>query len=276
MCVSARPAEFKGTTLYASFEQHPKLGQIAVNGYQNTARNLDRGPNAMLLHFPSRELVGKSNLVNTESAPRILEDMREALTPRSRGIMLSSPKRSSGGMAEVFDHDIYTIVSTHAPHLIPYALKMVPGHKRPTISSELLGFYEELFPDWAFLLCCFDNREAQKANPLLWWYRTDEERLFLPAIDSHTGYAPKKESVDVDHWVIFGTDLPQGVRVGYRDRISPELEAFLPERVIGRRFNAMLSNGDFVIENVLQATDTRSISRQTIEDYESLRVGALK
>jgi hypothetical protein len=267
MCVSARPAEFKGTTLYASIKQHQKLGRIAVSGYQNTARNLDRGPNALLLHFPSKEHVSKSNLVNTAEAPRILEDMRQALIPRTRGTL--SAKSFAGDVAEVFDHDIYTIVSTHAPHLIPDALKMVPVHKRPTISSELLGFYEQLFPDWAFLLCCFNNREAQKANPLFWWYRTDEARLHLPAIDSHTGYAPEKESVDVDHWVIFGTDLPQGVRMTYSDRISPELKAFLPDRVIGRRFNTMLPNGDFMVENVLEATDADSITRQTIEEYES-------
>ncbi|MGY0232300.1 hypothetical protein [Longispora urticae] len=54
MCVSAGPAEFTGTILYAGRRHHPEHGPIEVLGYQNTAVNLAGGPNAMLPHVPGR------------------------------------------------------------------------------------------------------------------------------------------------------------------------------------------------------------------------------
>ncbi|MDT4993472.1 MAG: hypothetical protein QOH97_3364 [Actinoplanes sp.] len=50
MCVSAAPASFSETILYAGRLNHPGHGPIEVLGYQNTAMNQTRGANAMLLH----------------------------------------------------------------------------------------------------------------------------------------------------------------------------------------------------------------------------------
>jgi len=54
MCISTGEAAFSGTIVYCGRQHHPVHGLIHVMGYQNTAVNLTDGPNAMLLHLPTR------------------------------------------------------------------------------------------------------------------------------------------------------------------------------------------------------------------------------
>lgn len=56
MCISTGEAAFSGTIVYCGRQHHPVHGLIHVLGYQNTAVNLADGPNAMLLHLPTRQL----------------------------------------------------------------------------------------------------------------------------------------------------------------------------------------------------------------------------
>lgn len=94
------------------------------------------------------------------------------------------------------------------PTLIPDALEQVPPHKRIPANRPLFDFYAAMYPGYAVALCCFDNREALAANPLLMWYSPhDPDRFALPAIDCHTGAVPDLGAqVLTDHWVVFGTD----------------------------------------------------------------------
>ncbi|MBI5044379.1 MAG: hypothetical protein HZC02_00425 [Candidatus Levybacteria bacterium] len=231
---------------------HPRDGHIHVLGYQNTAVNFSSGPNAMLLHLPG---VGMSqrNFIDTSSCRNILKDQVDAVTPRTRGGGYGSLGVKSA-VVHVFEHDIYTVVLTEDPTLIPSALLSVPAHKRPSISRDLVNFYTTRFPGWSIALCCFDNREAKQAAPLLMWYTPleSEPGLRLPALDCHTGEVPDVDAlVDVDHWVIVsGPDLRMGAPVHYSDRISPDQRLYLPTEVIGRSFRGRIPNGDFVISRI--------------------------
>ncbi len=90
---------------------------------------------------------------------------------------------------------------------IPDALNQVPKEKRPKLNRALFEVYAEWYPTWTLALCCFNNTEAKRALPLLWWYEPMfPEELFLPALDSHTGDVPKLDgTVRVDHIVAFGS-----------------------------------------------------------------------
>jgi hypothetical protein len=226
-----------------------------VLGYQNIARNLSAGPNAMLLHLPGKRM-SQANFIDTSGCPGILRYMVTAVRP---------PTRSTGGpvaagaaaRVEVFEHDIYTVVLADDPRAIPAAMERVPEGKRVQVSAELMAFYAERFPGYAVALCCFDNRDARQADPLLLWYTPyDPDVLRLPAIDCHTGGVPDLGAlVRTDHWVILGTDeAPDGwgseVDYGAAPRspaVTGPAAGFLPGRVIGRSFTGHLPNGDFVI-----------------------------
>jgi hypothetical protein len=265
MCVAVAPARFTGTILYHGLRHHPDHGRVHVLGYQNTAQNLAPGPNAMLLHLPAAGMT-QANFIDTSRCPRVLRDMVDTLRPVSRGpagVAYGAAPAGGPPPVQVFDHDIYTVVLATDPTLIPDALERVPPHKRIPVNRPLFDFYAALYPGYAVALCCFDNREALAANPLLMWYSPhDRDRFALPAIDCHTGAVPDLAApVLTDHWVIFGTD-EAGPGWGAEVRYSPHYDQgglpqapqyggpaapFLPGRIMGVEFTGWHPNGDFVI-----------------------------
>ncbi|WP_026120283.1 hypothetical protein [Nocardiopsis potens] len=255
MCISAAPAEFSGTTLYAGRLHHPEHGLVHMLGYQNSAVNLASGPNAMLLHIPARSM-GRRNFISAGRHQDLLSRMVEAVKPRAVGAAamdwMGGPQARSG--VEVFEHDVYTVLLTGNAALIPAELHRVPAHKRPRIDPGLLEFYAEHYPEHTFAVCCFDNAQARRAKPLLLWYEPhDPDLLTAPALDAHTGGPPAlDERVPVDHWTIFGTDeAPDGWGrpVEYPAMLRQRLRAFLPAEVIGERHTGALPNGDFALSH---------------------------
>lgn len=248
MCVSTAPAEFTGTIVHLGKKYHKHHGEIFVLGYQNTAQNYSSGPNAMLLHFPAMGMT-QQNFLDTRPCRHILKDMVKALTPVSRGISFGG---LSKGSVQLFEHDIYTVVLASDVSLIPSVLPLVPANKRIAINQPLFNFYAQWFSGYAAALCCFDNRQAADAAPLLVWYRPINPYYFqLPALDCHTGGVPDLEAqVAVDHWVLLSSDDMSPGRshaVHYTDSVPASVQAFLPQRVIGQRFSGRMRNGDFGI-----------------------------
>src|SRR5262245_28130325 len=99
MCVSANRARFRATVVYCGRVDHPAHGLIEVLGYQNTATNRSAGPNAMLLHLPTKS-IGPSHFIDVGNNADILQSMRRVLErpPRPRrGLsgQWQSPPRSA-------------------------------------------------------------------------------------------------------------------------------------------------------------------------------------
>jgi hypothetical protein len=249
------PAEFSGTTLYMGRVRHPAHGLVHVLGYQNTAVNRADGPNAMLLHLPAHGMT-QDSFLDVGRSSDVLERMVDAVRPRSApagGIDWMSYGRAPSEV-QVFEHDIYTVLLASDPTALPAALHRVPEHKRPELNPELMRFYAERYPGYAMAVCCFDNREAAQAKPLLMWYVPhNPEVLTAPALDAHTGRPPGMiGKVPVDHWVLFGSDETPagwGEPVDYGRGMRHRMRAFLPGEVRGERFSGLLPNGDFALHH---------------------------
>ncbi|MER6334256.1 hypothetical protein ABT298_34110 [Streptomyces sp. NPDC001034] len=255
MCVASSAAAFSGTVLYCGRQRHPEHGLIHVVGYQNTVANLADGPNAMLLHLPTRRLAPEQ-FVPVGRDGDVLRRMVDAVAASEAepdGIAWMGAEAEPA--VRVFEHDVYTVLLADDPTLILTALHRVPWKRRPRIEPELPAFYAERFPDHAVALCCFDNADARRAKPLLVWYPpNDPDRLTVPALDSHTGGAPDLDAVvPVDHWVLFSSDEAGdgwGTAVEYPRRMRHTLRGLLPDRVMGRYYGdggQALVNGDFGI-----------------------------
>ncbi|MBA2681129.1 MAG: hypothetical protein H0U76_22365 [Ktedonobacteraceae bacterium] len=266
MCVSTARADFAGTTVYLGKKNHPVHGFIYVLGYQNTAINLSPGPNAMLLHLPAVGMT-QNNFLDTRRCHHVLKDMVRAVEGEERQTRSMSFGGITRGSIEVFEHDIYTVVLASNASLIPEALYQVPENKRIAANRPLFDFYAQCFSEYAVALCCFDNKDARQAAPLLMWYTpSNPQYLQLPALDCHTGGIPNLYSrVEVDHWIILSSDeMPRGLGlpVVYSDSVPKEITTFLPNRVIGRRFQGTMHNGDFGISHQeVCAGRTQSIQR---------------
>jgi hypothetical protein len=268
MCISTGEAAFSGTIVYCGRRHHAVHGLIHVLGYQNTAVNLTDGPNAMLLHLPTRRLTPQHFLSAGRSGD-VLQRMVAAVRPVASGAddiaWMSAEPRS----VQVFDHDVYTVLLAADPTAVPAALRHVPPNRRPHLDPELLRFYADHFPDHTIAVCCFDNADARRAKPLLLWYPPlDPDRLTLPALDSHTGGAPDLDAVvPVDHWVLLSTDQAPagwGRPVDHPGNMRHSLRSFLPTAVMGRYYGdgQALLNGDFSIgHRSLLAGDLDRIER---------------
>lgn len=258
MCVSMAPAQFSGTILYMGETDHYKHGEIHVLGYQNTAINLHDGPNAMILHFPAAEPMGPNNILDTSRAPNILKDIVEAVRPRTRSASLGRVAKGCDSVM-IFDHGIYTIVLAREARTetVMRALDQVDSSKRPAFNADLIDFYLKRMSRHILSLCCFNNRDARNSTPMLWWYKpSDPTLLQAPAIDCHTGAVPNlNDLVEVDHWVIAGSDHFPNVCmvhhshiVHYQDHNIDNLRDFLPDRVVGQQFKGRMPNRDFAVK----------------------------
>lgn len=249
MCVSMYPARLSRTVGLLHLANVTNLGEVVVVGYQNRVQNLASGPNAMILHFPAKQGMGQNNFLDTSRTPAILDDMEKAITPRNRGGDRES-KSLTFSTLSVFEHDIYTVVLTNDPKLLPEVLasNLIPKNKRPAINPALFQWYANQKPGYSFAVCCFDSREAKSAAPFLVYYKPRSSQYFeFPGLDAHTGDAPDPdELVRVDHTVVVSSyKMNGGYRVNYTDNIPGDLAPFLPTRVIGKRYSSDMANGDF-------------------------------
>ncbi len=266
MCVSVSPGvavRFSDTVLYAA-EVLDRTGQaVHVLGYQNKVQgqvgllSLTRGwfarsGNAMILPFPAvPRTMTEANVLDTADCRDILQDIANAMAPPR--VEVAPESFSAAALAspvQVFEAaGIYTVVLAQDPRDIPAAMQQVPRSKRPVLNPALFDAYARWYPAWTVALCCFNNRRARLANPLLWWYEPmSPDRLFLPAIDGHTGDVPDlNASVAVDHVIAVGSyRMTGGQRVRYRNKLPKQVSNYLLPSLIGERFSESLPNGDFV------------------------------
>lgn len=271
MCVSISldvHVRFSDTILYMAEMLHPhstwfKRKTVHVLGYENTVQNdlnnVGHSGNAMLLPLPAVPgTITQKNCISTESFPHILQDYRLAVKELFINKTLKINIRGSNELqAEIFDSGIYTVVLAQNVMAIPLALEQVPLEKRPILNSKLFEMYSKWYPSWTFALCCFNNKQAARATPLLWWYEPlDPTQLFAPGLDCHTGAIPDLNAeVEVNHTIVVGSYWQKKksskaiAEVKFQDKIPKEIAPYLLSKVTGGQFRSRyIPNGDFVLD----------------------------
>ncbi len=251
MCVTNAAAHLYGTTILSSTANHPVTGKpIYVLGYENVVVNRAEGPNAMLLHFPGAGMT-KENVVDTTAFPTVLASLRARAIDANTDHRMRSRGMSKSAPVEIFRHGIYTVILTADASAIPEALEQVPVDCRPQINEDLYHWYGKKFPGWSFALCCFNNKDAARATPLLWWYEPIEGELpFIPMLDAHTGSVPNLRSeVYRDHYIVTGGREPgPGLHpMTYRENLSPFAAAILPTYIDGKAVLGRFPNHDLMV-----------------------------
>jgi len=251
MCVSAFRAEFTGTNLYLGKKVHPLLGSIFVMGYQNKAQNFHSGPNAMIIHIPTKH-IDKQNLLDMSSNKTVFKDFKTAVEPRAKGALSFASAVSRSASFQVVKHGIYDVIIADSARAIPEAMKLVEPEKRVYINKELIEFYAHHYPEYTITMWCFNSKDLVQSDPVFIWYKPIEENLLVfPAVDAHTGHAPDlTTSVQTDHYVFIGSDIQFNKyswhEVYYDFYTDKNLKMFLPKFVAGERFTVNMLNGDFV------------------------------
>lgn len=249
-CCSLAPAKFSTTRgLVGQSKKGGKL--IHILAYQNTVANLStNGGNAMFLPIPAKlGTMTEKNIIDPAGCPGFLRDIEDALFPKRISYSYSiSNSRKEASPVLVFESGIYTVVLAQNARAIPAALERVPKDKRPSINNGIFDAYAKWYPGWTFALCCFNNKEAKTAPPMVWWYEPlNPAELFFPGLDAHSGAIPEMNtSVDVDHMLAVGGDYKGSKSVRYFGSLGDELRQLLPTNVAGNKFDGWITQGDFV------------------------------
>jgi hypothetical protein len=253
MCITAKPSIMSNTLIYTG-EGTYKDKYVHVLAYQNVAENIHDEPNAMILPFPTNQLMTQDNIIDTSNFKRFLIDIADAtrnhyLSDRmSKGLRLGSVSK-----AIVFDSGSYTVVLANDISGVPDALQLVQESKRPWISTSFLEGYNKLYPEQPIAICCWESKV--KAEPLLWWYEpADKSKLFAPTMDSHDGFVPDKEAfVEADHVISAGSSVQNYAanKVHYRDSIPDDVMTLLPLKSFGTKIENSHLNGDMWLNSNL-------------------------
>lgn len=264
MCiVLTSETRLSSTIIYAAEVDRPRNGPVHVLGYQNVVSSGGGGPSAMILPIPARGRLGPENVVDARGFPDVLrhyeqavQDMKPALR-RSRSLGTKGVSVAAAASYSVtFESGSYTVALADGAAGLRSAVDAVPDRRRPHIPTRFLLTLARLYPKWPLAICCFNQTEVGRMEPILWWYEPREPGiLFAPAIDAHGGSPPENVRVPRDHTLAFGSSRSEGVRPGL-ESLRRRLEAvpgehrwmFTPS-VVGSVLEdeRTTENGDFVM-----------------------------
>lgn len=273
MCVTSGPAQMGDTQVFTFDPNHNNDHRAHhITAYLNTAINASGTPNCMLLHFPAQEL------------PELVLDGLNAHTDVMRAVTHGLPRLSDGlpddngdwhlvsrgvETAVVQAYGDYHVVIANSASDIPQVLNKVPVDRRPPMTTDLenlIGWYDEHFFGYRFLLCCF-NGHVRPSHPIVVsWIPDNDDVLFAPGLDGHTGELPRLgEPMPRNFRVAFGLDgvnLPKQVEL---HRPNPANHWWVPESVTGF-FDDRVSgiNSDYVVPRLTIAEGMSG--RELLED----------
>lgn len=247
MCITTQNANLPNTYVGAWDINHPQIGYRHILAYQNTPVSLSDQPNCMLLHVPSAEPLKPNDLLDTTGCEWLLQQMASsgALT-QGRAAFLPTN--------HVFEMGIYHIAMLNdlQPEAVQEALMTVPINKRPTISNDFLAFFENYFPGYPLLLCCFNNCQSKNATPIIVHFTPKQPDLFrLNLLDAH-GHVPQiGQRQHFDRTLIVGSyriqePSEEGRRFDLKN-VPARLLPFLPKYGFSQKISMELPNADLLI-----------------------------
>lgn len=252
MCVTTGRARIHGTRAftYATITEGPQA--CHVSAYQNFVENESPGPNCMLLHFPGNDI----ELVRgPEDTVYLMDDVTRDLPElvpvfRSRNLGNSIVTLSH---ARVEGYGDYTVVLAQHAMDIKEVLDQVPEAHRPAWTAqldELVRWYHENFPDYSFVLACFNGLVVPRHPIVVRYVPHSDDELFVPGLDGHTGELPViGQLMQRDFAVAFGSAYhEQPLKVTYRDPIAQGKPFWAPRDVTGFVDNRLEGpNRDYVL-----------------------------
>lgn len=275
MCVSVGGASsYSGTILYAGAQQHPDSGKnIHVLGYSVSAKNHDPhawmygGPQekgapgrALFIAVPARPgTLGAANFIDTTDFDQFMVDQQEQICPEtsfSRGGFSFGAPMAAGYEGEVTITEVgkFVVVAAQNARDIYRALEEVPEEKRPQdIPAAFCQHMQSLYggEEWSYVLACYGDDMDDRATFLFWYEPQNENELFLPGLDEHTGkkLPVPTELVNLDHVIIVaGPNLADGTRVEYSQPAANDCPYVAKEaRGFDARAVVKVPNGDFAV-----------------------------
>ncbi len=245
MCVTTLEAELKKTRIGVWDILHPEFGYRHVLAYQNQAQNLADQPNCMLLHIPSKSPLKPECIINTENDVELLLNMEKPFVPVCRAF---------GAQNHVVEMGVYHIALLNdcSEDALEITLMQIPESKRPRIPSDFLDFYSSTFPGFPLVLCCFNNKDAKKASPVMLHFEPKFPDTFMfNTLDCHGGIPDLDEEIQFHQTIITGSYKLKKEGNGFKafpyQNVSEELLPWLPKYGTAMQVDSVLPNRDLLV-----------------------------
>lgn len=223
MCITSSRSTLENTYIGAWDIELPELGYRHVLAYQNRVTNLAEGPNCMLLHIASKSNILPEWLVDTSEHRSFLADLYSYVDPINTSQMWMS--RSPKSVNYVIEQGVYhiAILNKTDNKSVTDTLKLIPKNKLPSIKPKLLSFFQNNFSDFPILLCCFDNKDAKQATPILVHFPPKfPDTLMFNTIDAHGGFPNINKQIQFHQKIILGSYKKQSKEGSLYIKVVPE------------------------------------------------------
>lgn len=222
--------------------------------------------NAMLFAIPAQPgTFDASGLLPTARYPHFMRDFARPFTSNRRSAAKSRAVIGFGFeplVVKGFDDDTYDVVISPRASLIASVIEQVDLAKRPELNPVLYAQLDLLYPDWTFVLFCFQEMEREQHGCALMRYKPMEKYshlLYAPGLDGHNG-AIETGNVLLNHTVIVGTyDYARNAQlqsIYFEEDGIRSAMPWLNTRVIGKEYSGefLAPQGDFLflLEDVRQ------------------------
>jgi hypothetical protein len=200
MCITSKNASLTETKILSFKKEN---GNVFLS-YANTAVNNANGRNCMILPIPgtlAAELFYNTKeystfMIHIGVQTVVSEDLEYGKYFKGR------TKSMSRGMTLGIQHAKVGMYDVHFSNTMTDLIELNSTLKLD-MSSELLVFFMHHYKKFAFICCVFDAKEEMTSQPIaLEYLPLHPNMLFYPTMDAHTGKAPTKDEVKVDHWII--------------------------------------------------------------------------
>lgn len=276
MCITSENALLQNTYIGVWDIQHQKYGYRHVLAYQNTPIDLSDKPNCMLLHIPSKEALSPENVFDTSDCSDFLRTIVESVLPPPPPDWVGFRGRGQG-KNYVFEMGVYHIaILNHVSEKgLEEALVLVPNQKRPQISKAFLDFFQDNFSNYPLLLCCFNNKAAAVASPIMVHFNPIYPDIFMfNTLDSHGKIPEIGSSIRFPQKLLIASQfLKQGDKNGLPldiSKASERLKPFLPTLGLGHTFmyDDLLPNADIIISrNEFLSTEDIGVDFNLLPKY---------
>jgi hypothetical protein len=211
-----------------------------VLAYQNRVQNLVQGANCMLLPIQSAAAILPEWLLDMSTEPNFLTDLYDIIDPvlPNRGDWMDGGNERENYIVKLGVYHI-AILNTVNKEALEQVLQQIPKNKRPALSTGLLDFFINTYPDFPLLLCCFENKDALQAAPIVLHYPPKfPDKLMVNALESHSGIPVVGKMVDYHQKIIFGSYKEAEETTAPLYRAIPldfcsEFSEFMPKRAFG-------------------------------------------
>jgi len=222
------PAKIEHELFYVGELTDETVGLTHIFGFSCEVTCLSKGKNILAIPLPSRDYESPTKVISN-NAHRAFDGMLRSV---------SGIHRQKNVISQL-DHEAV---------ILPNAAELSRQFQSTNGISSFSRLLGEFYPGCQMFSLGFEPFEGKREISALMWYVPNKKRaFFLPTFVGNNESTNFDLELRCDYWAFFSTErMVSGVTPIYDETLSSEMISYLPESVIGKRFEGWYKNADTV------------------------------